>query len=58
LRGGEAGIIHNLLVRSNYALFPDDIYNKPRGVKNFMYASLDITLEAEEKERNKRNKGH
>lgn len=46
-------------MRSNYALFPDDIYNKPRGVKNFMYASLDITLEAEEKEKNKmKNKGH
>lgn len=46
-------MIHNLLVRSNYAISPDEIYNKPRSVKNFIYASLDIVLEAEEKERNR-----
>ena len=55
MRGGEAKIIHNLLVRSNYVLSPDDIYNKPRSVKNFIYASLDLTLEEEEKTR--KNKG-
>lgn len=43
MRGGEAGIILRLLQESNYSLFPDEIYAKPRRVRNFIYASLELT---------------
>ena len=47
-------MIHNLIARSNYILSPDDLYNKPRSVKNFIYASFDLVLEEEEKARKKK----
>ena len=44
MRGGEAGIIHRLLQESHYSLFPDEIYAKPRRVRDFIYASLELTM--------------
>ncbi|MEH2931243.1 hypothetical protein VSQ48_15250 [Candidatus Ventrimonas sp. KK005] len=33
-----------MLQESHYSLFPDEIYAKPRRVRDFMYASLELTL--------------
>lgn len=45
-------MIHRLLQESNYTIYPDEIYIKPRRVKNFIYASLELTM----KERKKKEK--
>ncbi len=48
-------LIHRLLQESHYSIFPDEIYNKPRSVKYFMYASLDLTLQERKKINDKIN---
>lgn len=45
-------MIHRLLQASNYTLYPDEIYAKPRRVRNYMYASLELT--AKERKQSKR----
>lgn len=32
-------------------LLPDEIYTKPRGVKNFIYASVLLAIEQQEKKK-------
>jgi hypothetical protein len=44
-------MLHLLLQDKN--MMPDEVYNKPRGVKNFIYASTLLRIEQEEKEANK-----
>lgn len=45
-------MLHFLL--QDKGLMPDEIYKKPRGVKNFIYASTLLRLEEEEKAAKKR----
>lgn len=40
-------MLHFLL--QDKGIMPDEIYTKPRGVKNFIYASTLLRLEQEEK---------
>jgi hypothetical protein len=40
-------MLHYLLQEKS--LMPDEIYAKPRGVKNFIYASTLLQIEMEEK---------
>lgn len=47
-------MIHNIFQRHHIP--PDEIYNKPRRIKHFMYASMEIQIEEEEKQAKKANK--
>lgn len=40
-------MLHYLLQENG--IMPDEVYNKPRGVKNFIYASTLIKIEQIEK---------
>lgn len=40
-------MLHYLL--QEHGMMPDEIYSKPRGVKNFIYASTLVRLDEEEK---------
>jgi hypothetical protein len=46
-------MICNIVLRSKFALSPDEIYQKPKSIKNFIYACLQIQIEAEEEENKK-----
>lgn len=46
-------MIHLLLQESNYTLSPDEIYKKPKSVKHFIYASLDLTMKERKKNKKK-----
>lgn len=43
-------MLHQIFQRCHIP--PDEVMNKPRGVRAFMLASMMVTLEAEEKRRN------
>ncbi|MUG88121.1 hypothetical protein GNP92_17405 [Paenibacillus timonensis] len=47
--GGEAFLLH--LIFQRHHLPPDEVYNKDENVKRFMYASMMLQLEEEEKAR-------
>lgn len=40
-------MLHILL--QERSIMPDEVYSKPRGVKNFIYASTLLRIEADEK---------
>ncbi|PQP89051.1 hypothetical protein CPT76_12705 [Paenibacillus sp. AR247] len=45
--GGEAFLLH--LIFQRHHLPPDEVFNKDEGTKRFMYASMMLQLEEEEK---------
>ncbi|RUT31819.1 hypothetical protein EJP77_10570 [Paenibacillus zeisoli] len=47
--GGEAFLVH--LIFQRHHIPPDEVYNKDEGTKRFMYASMLLQLEEEEKAR-------
>ncbi|TYA10357.1 hypothetical protein FRY98_27680 [Paenibacillus faecis] len=47
--GGEAFLVH--LIFQRHHIPPDEVYNKDENVKRFMYASMMLQLEEEEKAR-------
>jgi hypothetical protein len=40
------------IIFQDKGIMPDEIYHKPRGVKNFIYASTIFKIEQEEKQNN------
>jgi hypothetical protein len=48
-------LLHEIFQR--HGIPPDEVYNKPFRVRKFMYASMELVLEAEEKERKRLERG-